>query len=94
MFAWRLPTIKDLAFMALLATFATIGQLLFTVAVRRADAAILAPYTYTSIIWATLFGYVVWGETLSVVAIVGIALIIGSAIAVAIREQPPEGPAV
>lgn len=92
-FAWRLPTIMDLVIMALLAAFATIGQLLFTIAVRRSDAAVLAPYTYTSIIWATLFGYVLWGETLSIVAIVGIALIVGSAIAVAIREQPPEGPA-
>ncbi|MBJ9968797.1 DMT family transporter [Burkholderia seminalis] len=94
LFAWQPPTIKDLAVMALLAAFATIGQFIFTVAVRRADAAVLAPYTYTSIIWATLFGYVVWGETLGVVAIVGIMLIIGSAIAVAMREQPPEGPAV
>ena len=93
LFAWRLPTIKDLAIMALLAAFATIGQLLFTVAVRRADAAVLAPYTYTSIIWATLFGYFVWGETLSIIAVAGIALIIGGAIAVAIREQPLEGPA-
>ena len=92
-FAWRLPTIMDLVIMALLAAFATIGQLLFTIAVRRSDAAVLAPYTYTIIIWATLFGYVLWGETLSIVAIVGIALIVGSAIAVAIREQPPEGPA-
>lgn len=94
LFACRLPTLKDLGVMALLAVFATIGQLLFTVAVRRADAGVLAPYTYTSIIWATLFGYVVWGETLSLLAFAGITLIVGSAITVAMREQPPEGPAV
>jgi drug/metabolite transporter (DMT)-like permease len=93
-FAWRTPTLRDLAIMALLATFATLGQLLFTVAVRRANAAALAPYTYTSIIWATLFGYVIWGETLSVVPMIGIMLIVGSSIALAIREEPPEGPAV
>jgi drug/metabolite transporter (DMT)-like permease len=93
-FAWRTPTIKDLAIMALLAVFATAGQLLFTVAVRRESAATLAPYTYTSIIWATLFGFIVWGETLSLLSIAGIVSIIGSSIAVAIREEPPEGPAV
>jgi drug/metabolite transporter (DMT)-like permease len=93
-FAWRTPTIKDLAIMALLAVFATVGQILFTVAVRRESAATLAPYTYTSIIWATLFGFVVWGETLSSLSIVGIVSIVGSSIAVAIREEPPEGPAV
>ncbi|MGF6969401.1 drug/metabolite transporter (DMT)-like permease [Paraburkholderia sp. WC7.3g] len=93
-FAWRTPTLRDLAIMALLAVFATVGQLLFTVAVRRESAAALAPYTYTSIIWATLFGFIVWGETLSFLSVVGIASIIGCSIAVAIREQPPEGPEV
>jgi drug/metabolite transporter (DMT)-like permease len=93
-FAWRTPTMKDLAIMALLAVFATAGQLLFTVAVRRESAGTLAPYTYTSIIWATLFGFIVWGETLSALSIAGIVSIVGSSIAVAMREQPPEGPAV
>ena len=80
--------------MALLALFATTGQLLFTVAVRRESAAKLAPYTYTSIIWATLFGFLVWGETLGFVSVLGILTIVGSSIAVAVREEPPEGPAV
>jgi drug/metabolite transporter (DMT)-like permease len=93
-FAWRTPTLEDLFILALLAMFATAGQLLFTVAVRRESAARLAPYTYTIIIWATLFGFFVWGETLDLVSVIGIAAIVGSAIAVAIREEPPEGPAV
>ncbi len=93
-FTWRTPTIKHLFIMASLATLATAGQLLFTIAVRRESAARLAPYTYTSIIWATLFGFLVWGETLSLVPVVGIVAIVGSSIAVAVREQPPEGPAV
>ncbi|MDP9652044.1 DMT family transporter [Paraburkholderia caledonica] len=93
-FAWRTPTLKDLLIMALLALFATAGQLFFTVAVRRDSAAKLAPYTYTSIIWATLFGFLVWGETLGFVPVIGIAAIVGSSIAIAVREEPPEGPAV
>ncbi|MDR5804947.1 DMT family transporter [Caballeronia sp. LZ001] len=91
--AWRTPSATDLAVMALLGVFATAGQLLFTVAVRQAAAATLAPYTYTSIIWATLFGYIVWGETLGMFALIGVVLIVASSIAVAVREQPPEGPA-
>jgi len=94
LFAWRTPTLEDLSIMALLAVFATAGQLLFTVAVRRERAARLAPYTYTSIIWATLFGFFVWGETLGLVPLIGIISIVGSSIAVAVREEPPEGPAV
>jgi len=93
-FSWRTPSLPDLGLMLALGLLATLGQLLFTIAVRRAHAATLAPYTYTSIIWASLFGYVIWGEVLSLLSLVGILLIVGSALAVAVLEQPPEGSVV
>ncbi|AIP34273.1 hypothetical protein DR64_8428 [Paraburkholderia xenovorans LB400] len=43
---------------------------------------------------AMFCGFCIWGETLSLVSIVGIISIVGSSIAVAVREEPPEGPAV
>lgn len=93
-FAWRTPTLQALAVMALLGGFATAGQLLMTMAFRQADAGALAPYNYTSIVWASLFGYVAWGETIGATALFGIALIVGSSIAVAMRGKQPEGPLV
>jgi LPXTG-motif cell wall-anchored protein len=39
-----------------------------------------------------LFGYVVWGETIQALSLLGIALIVGSAIVVAIRRKDKEGP--
>lgn len=92
LFAWRTPSLDALGLMALLGVFATAGQLLMTVAFRLADAGALAPYNYTSIVWATLFGYVVWGETIGVVPLAGIALIVGSSIVVALRGKAGEGP--
>jgi drug/metabolite transporter (DMT)-like permease len=91
-FNWRAPSLSALLIMALLGAFATAGQLLMTVAFRQADAGQLAPYNYTSIVWAALFGYVIWGETIQPWSLVGIALIVGSAIAVAIRRKDKEGP--
>lgn len=91
-FAWRAPTLENLAVMALLGAFATVAQYLMTVAFREADASVLAPYNYTSVAWAALFGYVAWGEAIGAVSLAGIALIVGSSIAVAIRRRPPEGP--
>jgi drug/metabolite transporter (DMT)-like permease len=75
-----------------LGCFATAAQVLMTMAFRRADAGVLAPYNYTSIVWAALFGYVVWGETIEALSLLGIALIVGSAIVVAIRRNDKEGP--
>ncbi|MGF6770814.1 drug/metabolite transporter (DMT)-like permease [Paraburkholderia sp. GAS199] len=92
--AWRTPSPGALGVMALLGVFATAGQLLMTMAFREADAGALAPYNYTSIVWAALFGYLAWGETIGAVALLGIALIVGSSIAVAMRGKQPEGPLV
>jgi drug/metabolite transporter (DMT)-like permease len=65
-----------------------------TMAFRDADAGALAPYNYTSIVWAALFGYLVWGETIGAISVLGIALIVGSSIAVAMRRKSEEGPLV
>jgi drug/metabolite transporter (DMT)-like permease len=91
-FKWRTPSVDALLVMAALGVFATAGQMLMTVAFRRADAGALAPYNYTSIVWAALFGYVLWGETLELLSVAGILMIVGSAIAVAVRRKAPEGP--
>jgi drug/metabolite transporter (DMT)-like permease len=91
-FNWRTPSVDALLVMAVLGGFATAGQLLMTMAFRRADAGTLAPYNYTSIVWAALFGYLVWHETIQPVSLAGIALIVGSAIVVAVRRKDPEGP--
>jgi drug/metabolite transporter (DMT)-like permease len=89
---WRTPSIESLVIMAILGAFATAGQLLMTVAYRHADAGRLAPYNYTSIVWAALFGYLVWQETMQLLSLLGIALIVGSAIAVAVNRKGTEGP--
>jgi drug/metabolite transporter (DMT)-like permease len=93
-FAWRTPSFDALAIMALLGVFATAGQLLMTMAFRDADAGALAPYNYTSIVWAALFGYLVWGETIGGISLLGIVLIVGSSIVVAMRRKSAEGPLV
>ncbi len=89
---WKTPAVEALAIMAILGAFATAGQLLMTMAFRRADVARLAPYNYTSVVWAAMFGYVFWGETMQALSLLGIALIVGSAIAVAINRKDAEGP--
>jgi drug/metabolite transporter (DMT)-like permease len=93
-FAWRMPTLDVIAVMALLGILAGTGQLLMTMAFRQADASALAPFNYTSIVWATAFGYVAWGETVGTVSLLGIALIVGSSVAVAIRHKQADGPIV
>jgi drug/metabolite transporter (DMT)-like permease len=89
---WKTPTLGALGIMAMMGVMATAGQLLATVAFRRAEAGALAPFNYTSIVWAAVFAYALWGEVISWVSLGGIALIVGSAIAVAWQRKLEEGP--
>ncbi|SAK97414.1 EamA-like transporter family protein [Caballeronia temeraria] len=91
-FSWKTPALDALVLMALLGALATAGQILMTVAFRRADAGTLAPFNYTSIVWAALFAYAAWGEVIAPLSLAGIALIVSSAIAVAWQRKLPEGP--
>jgi drug/metabolite transporter (DMT)-like permease len=61
-----------------------------TSAFRHGEVGVLAPFNYTSIVWATLFGYVLWGESVGLLSLLGIILIVGSSVAVAIRCKEPE----
>jgi drug/metabolite transporter (DMT)-like permease len=91
-FSWKTPTFDALLIMAMMGMMATAGQLLVTIAFRRGEAGALAPFNYTSIVWAALFAYVLWGETIAWLSMAGIALIVGSAIAVAWQRKLEDGP--
>ena len=45
---------------------------------RQAEASIVAPFRYTALVWAMIFGYLMWGDVPGGWLIVGSALVIGS----------------
>ncbi len=53
-----------------------------------ADASILAPFTYVSMIWALLIGYFVFDEVPTVIMLAGAALIIMSGVVIVLRGRP------
>ena len=95
----------DVATLALLAGAGITGgagQLAMTGALRFAPVATVAPFDYVQILWATLFGWLIFGAALMPTTLAGAALIAGSGLYTAYREQrrgraptqalaPPEG---
>lgn len=60
--SWEKPTLFALFLFVGLGAVGGTGQLLMTSAFLRAPAVVVAPFTYSAIIWAVLFGFIFWGE--------------------------------
>ena len=54
---------------------------------KLAPASAVVPYQYSMIVWAVIFGYVVFGDVPSVATIVGAAIIIAAGLYIFVREQ-------
>ena len=78
---------EDLWLFAGIALFGTAGMTLMTQAFRLAPAAIVAPFDYTGIVWATALGWIFWREIPDAAAFLGAAIIVGSGIFVLLRER-------
>ncbi|MDJ0779934.1 MAG: DMT family transporter [Gammaproteobacteria bacterium] len=70
----------------LLATLALAAHYAFAAAFARGDVSVLAPFEYTTLLWAVALGYLLWGDLPGVEAWLGAAIIIACGIYVAHRE--------
>jgi drug/metabolite transporter (DMT)-like permease len=69
-----------------IAIFGTCGMTLMTQAFRVAEATLVAPFDYTALLWASLLGWTLWGETPDVYTWIGAAIIIASGMIIIFRE--------
>ncbi|WP_245943912.1 DMT family transporter [Acuticoccus kandeliae] len=84
---WVLPTWTDLFILVAIGVLGGIGQLFVTQAFQHAEASLIAPFEYTSMIWVVLIGYFVFGEIPTVYVLLGGAIVIASGIFVILRER-------
>jgi drug/metabolite transporter (DMT)-like permease len=64
-----------------------IGQILLTLSYRVADASAVAPFDYTTMLWALLIGWFFLGELPSGVTLAGASIIIIAAVALIVWER-------
>jgi len=87
-----LPGAEHWPGLAAAAALACGSLLLLAWAYRRAEAQHLAPVEYTALVWAALFGYLVFSEQVGVSTLAGAGLIIGGCV-LAARSRRPAAPA-
>ncbi|HXV24870.1 MAG TPA: DMT family transporter [Alphaproteobacteria bacterium] len=84
--AWSWPTPGDFALFALCGLIAAIGFTCLAQAYRTAPAPSVAPFEYSSLPWAVLWGWVIWSDFPDPWLWLGIALVVGSGVYVFRRE--------
>ena len=85
-FGWVIPDAATLGLLVAGGLIGGVGQLLLTEALRRAPVAMVAPFDYTQLVWASALGFLVWGETPKLLTLAGALVVAGSGIYILFRE--------
>lgn len=86
-FGWVMPTPMDWVVLVSAGLTGGLGQIFLTSSYRYADASVVAPFEYASILFAIGIGYFVFAEVPTLVMLVGIALIVVAGILIIWRER-------
>jgi drug/metabolite transporter (DMT)-like permease len=85
-----IPTVitwRDVFFLVLLGFLAGTGHWLLTVAFLRGPASLIAPFAYVNMIWATAYGWLLFGQLPDGLSAVGMAIIVASGVGLVVHEH-------
>lgn len=85
-FVWVTPTWEEFLLLIGAGLLGGLGQVLLTEAWASAQVSALAPYSYSPILWAVLFGWVIFGAFPSIWTWAGAALIVAASLYILHRE--------
>lgn len=105
---WVWPSPGDALALLGVGVFGGIAQILLTDSYRHAPASVVAPFSYTAMIWAVVLGYFMFRELPGAIVLLGAAIVIAAGLFVIFRERalginrqkekeaqtPPAGPPV
>ena len=86
-FGWVWPTPTEAALLVAAGALGGVGQILLTSAYRGADASVVAPFDYASILLALAIGYGIFGEVPTARMLIGAAIVVFAGVLVIWRER-------
>jgi drug/metabolite transporter (DMT)-like permease len=84
---WVAPTALDFALLGFLGAVAMFAHLCVNRSLKLAPASVVVPYQYTFILWAIVFGYLVFGDVPDAMLLTGALIIVAAGIFIFRREQ-------
>lgn len=86
-FGWVTPSLPGFGLFALAGAISVGALLCVNRSLKLAPASVVVPYQYSMIIWAVIFGYVVFSDVPTLATLIGAAIIIGAGFYIFLREQ-------
>jgi drug/metabolite transporter (DMT)-like permease len=86
-FAWVTPSATQLAALIAIGIIGGLSHIFLTESYRWAPASVVAPFDYVALLWAFVFGYVLFGEVPTIHVYAGAAIVAASGLFVIWRER-------
>ncbi|EJC76277.1 LOW QUALITY PROTEIN: putative permease [Rhizobium leguminosarum bv. trifolii WSM2012] len=87
LYTWRTPDMTQLALLIATGVVAGSAQFALFEGMRRAPVSVLAPFEYTSLVWAFLLGYLIWADIPTLNVIAGACMILGAGLIIIVSER-------
>ena len=82
-----LPTKIDFAIFIIMGLCGSVANLLLTQSYRLAEASLVTPIKYLSLVFAIVFGFLIWSEVPKILTLFGALLVITSSLIIFTREN-------
>lgn len=86
-FGWVLPSATEALMLIGAGLLGGVGQIFLTTSYRHADASVVAPFDYASMLFAIVIGYAVFAEVPTAQTLAGAALVIAAGVMIIWREH-------
>ena len=86
-YGWVMPTKFDFFLFVIMGLCGSVANLLLTQSYRLAEASLVTPIKYLSLVFAIIFGLIIWGEVPKPLMLAGSGLVIISSLIIFIREK-------
>ncbi|TIN12717.1 MAG: DMT family transporter [Mesorhizobium sp.] len=84
---WRMPDAPQLMLLMSVGALGGVAQYMLFEGMKRAPVSIVAPFEYTSLVWAFALGFAIWGDVPRTEVFTGAALIIGAGLLIVGNEH-------
>ena len=85
-FGWLMPSFTDLILLSMIGFFGGVANLWLSQSYKFSEVSLVTPLKYLTLVFAIIFGYLIWSEVPSIKTLIGAFLVIISSIIIFRRE--------